>query len=134
MLNAYEKEEILQTRIIEEKLREVYCPESASQIADYAILQTSTTMFRYRFGSIDSLWGAGLVFVNMGPTHFWLLDAFKQAVPEDTILAEAGVTDGKIVTPLCGHNAPYSFLVIVDNSDPYELEDLMRKIHIRRHA
>ena len=112
MLEAFEKEQILQQHILETRLAD--CPTTDSPqlvlIAEDAVELAKKLWFNQCFGCLDGI-DKCAIFVNLA--NAWVLDRFRQR------LGEAGVHElAAAHWPKDGPDRAYTFPIIVESTDP----------------
>ena len=126
MLDAYEKEQQLQTHIIEREL--VRCPADdltqLQAIADHAAEVAHTVLLPYHFGAIAGFHNC-IVYANMGPNNRQrLLDSLRQQLRHDGVRELACG-----IWPKEGEkDAGYTFAVVIDSPDVDFWEEILREV------
>jgi hypothetical protein len=138
MLHGFQKEQKLQTHIIEKMLDELPYGDSASAraLAEHAIRHAYDDLFSNRFGSISGI-AFCVVYSNMGPDNDWLRKRFRDHISEDYLVhAEVGINfddesdEVKHMPELDEGPRPYTFLFLVEG-DGYDLEEMLRELWIQ---
>jgi len=125
-LCEHEKEELVQTHIIESQLDEIPYGNDAQlrRIARDAAKVAFETLFRFRFGFLEGV-DTSIVYVNMGPDKARILEGLRRRLREEDVDELAAA-----FWPEEGEDKHYTFAILIDSIDPDYWCDVAREVYI----